>query len=164
MIGLVLTYLLLQDKSAIRKQGIFWSLSFAFMMLSAFSYSLWARQWAVPDISTSFLSRFLESETYLRRLPQVFAYFLDVFFRPLYWGILWPIGIWALWQTRKQLRWALLPLALMIFFIPLLFIRFPDGAYREVVLTGSNRALWQLLPILWLLLSHAYPQLARNKS
>ena len=42
-------------------------------------------------------------------------------------------------------------LGLFVVSIVAAFLRFPFG-HKEVVLTGSNRALWQLLPFLWIYL------------
>jgi hypothetical protein len=69
------------------------------------------------------------------------------------WGLIWPLGLWTLWKNHEKIKWAALPLICIILAIPVAFLEFPFG-HKEVVLTGSNRALWQALPLLWMLLTH----------
>ncbi|MBS1984320.1 MAG: hypothetical protein JST16_09110 [Bdellovibrionales bacterium] len=126
------------------------------VLLAAFVSALWYRSWTawIPpsDFYTSLGTRMIDPLTWTQRLPHILGYYADVFFRPLLWGLLWPFLLWTFWIKKRELGWSLLPLLGVLVLIPLAFLRFPDGAYKIVVLTGSNRALWQTLPLAWLLL------------
>ena len=120
------------------------------------SFIFYWRQFGIFESSEFYVpmaKRLLTLQTYTQIIPRILGYYLDVLFRPTLWGILWPATFYFLYKSRKSLRWALAPLALVLLLIPLSFLKFPNG-FKEVVLTGSNRALWQTLPMLWLLLKN----------
>lgn len=120
---------------------------------------LWLRHSALSLESTEFYvplsRRLLEKETYLVLLPKLAGYYLDVIFRPSLWGLLWPLCAYSFFRARRYLGAALLPLLSLLAIVPLAFLRFPFG-HKEVFLTGANRAFWQMLPLLWLLLKAAH--------
>lgn len=99
-------------------------------------------------------TRLLEPVESLKILGRILGYYADVVFRPALWGLLWPLVMWSFWKERSRLGWTLAPLVLVFVAIPLAFLSFPFG-HKEVVLTGSNRALWQTLPLVWVLLGHS---------
>jgi hypothetical protein len=104
------------------------------------------------DFYVSLSDRFSNPVESLKIFGRIMGYYADVFFRPLLWGLLWPLSLWTLWKHRQNIRWAIVPLLCIIAAIPVAYLEFPFG-HKEVVLTGSNRALWQSLPLLWLLLT-----------
>ncbi len=103
----------------------------------------------------SFADRAAHPIESLKILGSILGYYLDVLFRPKLWGLLWPLSFYLLWKKRGELRWSVFPLIAVLLAIPLAFLAFPWG-HKEVVLTGSNRALWTTLPMLWLLLREAW--------
>lgn len=103
----------------------------------------------------SLAQRFSESATYTELLPKFVGYYLDILLRPTLWGLLWPIFFFSVYRARRHLGWSLAPLAALLVVIPLAFLRFPFG-HKEVFLTGANRALWQSLPTLWILMHAAF--------
>jgi len=127
----------------------------------ALSYFVWLKSiGASSDAGQAIIPRLFELETFTSRLPKIMGYYLDVFFRPSYWMGLWPLALWLIFKSSARLRWASLPLVVALLGIPIMFIRF--DSYKEVVLTGSNRAIWQLFPILFLLTREAYRERFRN--
>jgi hypothetical protein len=96
-------------------------------------------------------TRIAEPVESLKILGRILGYYADVVFRPALWGLLWPLAMWTFWKKRADLGWTLAPLVLVLVAIPLAFLSFPFG-HKEVVLTGSNRALWQTLPLVWVVL------------
>jgi len=85
---------------------------------------------------------------------RIVPYYLDVLFRPALWGLLWPWVFFLLYKSRKQLGLLIWLPVLVLLAIPFAYFSFPYG-HKEVVLTGSGRALWQLMPLVWLLLERA---------
>jgi hypothetical protein len=126
--------------------------------LSAFAYFAWAGQISTGSYYTSLFERLTELSTYTQRLPKIIGYFLDVLFRPSLWGVLWPLCVFQIARTNGRPKSSLTIVASLMTLIVLAFLRFPDGAFKEVVLTGSNRALWQCLPLLYFLVSQGQPQ------
>ncbi len=117
-------------------------------------YLWWSHGLDASKFLTPLSERILDPKTYSYRLPSILRYYLDVLFRPTLWGILWPLSFAIFWRSKKSIpKAAFIPLLTVIAAIPAAYLQFPDGSYKEVVLTGSNRALWETLPILWFLLS-----------
>lgn len=109
------------------------------------------------DFYISVTERLFNIEESFEVAIKIAGYYLDVLFRPKLWGLLWPLSFALLWANRKQLGLAVLPLALSLLAIPVAFWTFPFG-HKEIVLTGSNRALWQLTPMLWILWNSLKPE------
>ncbi len=132
------------------------------LMVSYLFYRQWSLQW--PNTYWfSITSRLAEVQTYTQRIPKILGYFLDVLFRPGLWVVLWPFSIWQFYKHRKILGFRILSVAALLVLIPVAYLAIPDGSFKETVLTGSNRALWQALPLLWVLLKQCQnPQLEQS--
>lgn len=88
----------------------------------------------------------------MRIIFSILGYFLDVLFRPGMWAVLWPMVMFiGFKKTTSGKRSFLGIVAIYLVSIVLSFWQFSFG-HKEVVLTGSGRALWVALPILWVLI------------
>ncbi len=125
-------------------------------------YLFWIRTYTPPIAqryeNLSILAQLGELRTYTFRTWRIPGYYLDVMFRPRYWVLIWPLSFWMLWQGRRTIRWAVLPLlAIICGAIPLIFFQAHEGAYREVVLNGAKSVATNFAPALVACLARAFP-------
>jgi len=146
--GLLTAFLLWQHS---RARAVQWRelLPLGTWLLAAAAYFLWAQAFRPLEGYAPLGARLMESVTYTERLPQVLRYLADVFFRPSLWGILWP---YLIWRFRAQ-PFALGLIGFALASVVAAYLRYPSGTYREVVLTGAPRVLWQFLPLMWVCLN-----------
>ncbi len=134
------------------KQRSFWILAvLAISMVIFNSHKFESKEFYFP-----LLSRLAELSFYTKLLPQILGYYADVFFRPAMWGLgpIWLICVFA--RSIKIISWKVyIPLMMVLVMIPLAYARYRFG-YKEVILTGAGRALWQTMPLLWLLLKNVH--------
>jgi hypothetical protein len=142
------------NKKLLSKNKSIIFIAFSSLLVGAISYWRWASNFPISENQTSLLERIVDPLTWTQRVPQISRYFLDVYFRPAFWGPLVVYFLYLLWKVKNQKDCliASVPYFILIVLIPTAFLGFPDGTYREVVLTGANRALWQLLPLMYLLM------------
>jgi hypothetical protein len=151
---LILISWILLEKTNTKKAFVYVILSFivGFILMWRHSTKMAASNFYIPLTDRLYVKSF-----YTQLLPQIYGYYLDVLFRPMLWGLLWPVTFYQLWKSRKSISKTALVLffMLVLVIIPLSFARFPFG-HKEVVLTGSGRALWQTMALAWLLLKSSY--------
>lgn len=113
------------------------------------------------DFYISTWERILNPKESIPVAIKILGYYLDVLFRPKLWGLLWPLTLVLFWKFRGKLKFAIVPTLLALVAIPVAFWAFPFG-HKEIVLTGSNRAVWQLTPMIWLIWN--YVDLGRERT
>lgn len=140
-----------------------WRLLFGTEAMATLGLKVWQKFAVGPvrDYFTPLKERLVDPVSYTERLPQILKYFSDVFFRPGLWGFLslTLVGCFMMSGIRsankklwwRQVRVPLVLTAALVAAITLAYLSYPHGAYREVVLTGANRALWPALVLSFVL-------------
>jgi hypothetical protein len=156
--ALALTFLWIEGAKLWRQRRVSLSVFTILALTATFLQLSYTKTFENREYYASLWQRLFEGQLYTQIAPSILGYYADVFFRPALWGLLFPFLIFLFWKWRKNTGLLVyLPALLVLVAIPLAYAKYPAG-FKEVVLTGSGRALWQMLPLLWLLCRNLGPK------